>query len=475
MKTFIGRKDLLEQLESLPPHQSSLIVVRGRRRIGKSRLVQEYAKNKRFIEFSGVPPIPHGTIQDELNHFMGQFVHHFGGTPFTVTDWLDALYHISDRLTDERTVIFFDEISWMGSKDPYFVGKLKVWWDTIISKRSNVQIILCGSVSTWIEENIIKSTALFGRISLIITLKELTFFESLEFLQHRGIKGSPLELLSLLSVTGGIPWYLEQLSPQLLANDNVKRLCFIPEGILFNEFDRIFNDLFENRNSVYMKIIVALSKGLQTLSDLRESLGYQHGGTINRYLEDLQIAGFLTEHPNWSFKTKKQGRQNLYRLSDSYLRFYIKYILPQKNKISEGFFRNTSLSDLLGWEAIIGYQLENMLLNNRPLLLNTLGVLPQHVVADNPYYQQATKIKRGCQIDYLVQTTGNTLIVCEFKFKKKEIQSDVIDEMKEKLDRLSIPRQCGVAPVLIQLNGVSRVVQESNFFYRIIDVQDWME
>jgi AAA+ ATPase superfamily predicted ATPase len=436
--------------------------------------VQEYAKDKRFIEFSGVPPTPHRTLQDELNYFMGQFAHHFEGIPFTVTNWLDAFRHVSDRLTDEQTVIFLDEISWMGSKDPSFIGKLKVWWDTVISKRSNVQVILCGSVSTWIEENIIKSTALFGRISLTITLKELSFFESLDFLRQWGIKGSPLELLSLLSVTGGIPWYLEQLSPHLLANDNIKRLCFIPEGLLFNEFDRIFNDLFEQKNTVYMKIIIALSGGLQTLSELREALGYQHGGTLSRYLDDLQIAGFVTEHPNWSFKTGKQGKQSLYRLSDSYLRFYVKYIMPQRDKIQQGIFRESSLSDLLGWESIIGYQLENLLLNNRPLLLKHLGILPHQVVADNPYYQQATKVKRGCQIDYLVQTTGNTLILCEFKFQKREIQSDVIDAVKEKMNRLSIPRQCGIAPVLIHLNGVARAVQESNFFYRIIDVQDWM-
>jgi hypothetical protein len=471
---FIGRKDILDRLKQLPSHKSNMIVVRGRRRIGKSRLIQEYAKKKRFLEFSGIPPTSSTTVQDELDHFMTQFVRNFACTPITVTDWSYAFMLLSDRLTEEETVIFLDEISWMGSRDPHFIGKLKAWWDTVLSHKSNVQLVLCGSVSTWIEQNIINSTALFGRISLTVTLEELSLRESLEFLAALGIKGSPFELLTLLSVTGGVPWYLEQLSAHLLPIENIKKICFTAEGALFNEFDHIFHDLFDIRNTVYMKIIMALSTGLKNLSDIQHALGYKKGGTLTPYLRDLRIAGFITEHPSWSIKTGKKGKKTLYRLSDNYLRFYIKYILPQKDNILTKKFKSTSLEDLPGWDSMIGFQVENLILNNREYLLKELDVAPLRIVADNPYYQYPTKAKRGCQIDYLIQTMSRTLIVCEFKFQKREIGIEIIDEMKKKIKHLSVPREYGIAPVLVHLSGVSHSVIKSNYFYRIIDIQNWI-
>ena len=339
----------------------------------------------------------------------------------------------------------------------------------------NVTLILCGSVSTWIEKNIVNSTAFFGRISLQLDLDELSLSSSHKFLKSLGITYSDYDMLKILSVTGGVPWYLEQLNPGETADENIRRLCFEQSGILVNEFDRIFNDLFERRSNQYKAIIHTLTKGMRSLSQLRTEVGYAHSGSFGDQLQALCVSGFISRHYNWSLKTGKIGKQSLYRLSDNYIRFYVKYIEPNLPKINKGSFQEMSLTALPGWNSMMGFQVENLLLKNRHLLLQALDIQPHDIVADNPFVQKQTVRHRGCQIDYLIQTHSNNLYVCEFKFRKKELNSEIIEEVKDKVSRFSVPRGFGVSPVLIHVGGVSDTVHDEKYFYRIIDITDFWE
>jgi AAA+ ATPase superfamily predicted ATPase len=474
MSKFIGRKKELEKLRDIAKKGSNLVVIRGRRRVGKSHLVKEHGKSVRFLEFSGLAPDKDMTAQDQRDHFANQLVHQLKMAPCTFKDWYDAFVGLAQYLDTGPTVIFFDEISWMAQDDPTFIPKLKDWWDRIVHQYPRIQLILCGSVSLWIEENIIKSTALFGRISLVIHLEEWSLLESLEYLKAVGFKGSDQDFFRLLSVTGGIPWYLAQINTDFLLEDNIKRLCFGKNGLFVQEFDRIFNDLYQGDSPIYKKIIYALEGGMKTLEGLRQALGYDHGGFLNRYIENLCLSGFVTKHRLWSFKTGKSGKQSLYRLSDHYLRFYVKYIEPNLEKINKGDFEHSPSIAIPNWQGILGIQLENLLLNNRPLLLAKLGVGFDSIVADNPYLQKGTKKIEGCQIDYLIQTKLQTLLVCEFKLNKRTIGVEVIDEMQEKLRRLSIPRGFGKVPVLVHMGDLSDDLLERGYFYRTIDLRDWL-
>lgn len=476
MKVFIGRKNELSQLEGLSHSgRSTMVVINGRRRIGKSRLVAEFAKGKTFLSFSGIAPVKGITTQDQRNTFALQFVAQFRTIPMTFTDWFDALMHLSERITDEPTVILFDEISWMGSEDPTFLPKIKLWWDQVSEEKSNITLILCGSVSTWIEANIINSTAFFGRISLHLTLKELSLPECSLFLKSRGVRASTYDIFKILSITGGVPWYLEQIQPERTIDESIKRLCFSPSGLLVDEFRLIFHDLFDQRGTIYIKIVRALANGMRDYSQLREELGYGHGGTLSPYLSALIISGYVTEHKDWSIKTKKPGKKSLFRLSDNYVRFYLKVLEPQLEKIQRNAFENFPLSSVTGWASLMGFQVENFILNNRWLVLNALGIHPQDVVADNPYRQKATTNQQGLQIDYLIQTHTNTLYLCECKTTTSEIRTDVIKEVQEKIDNLILPRRHAVCPVLIHLGDVSNVVRDSGFFYRVVDITSFLE
>lgn len=473
MKPFVGRDSELRRLEELSESgRACLVVVKGRRRIGKSRLAEEFGKGKEFLPFSGLAPVKGVTAQDQRDAFARQLATLFHLPPLTFTDWSDAFAHLSRHLTDKKTVILFDEISWMGAKDPTFIPKLKVWWDLALQNHPSVVLILCGSISTWIDKNIINSTAFFGRVSLYLEITELSIPQCRKLLDLQGFKGSDLEFFKILSVIGGVPWYLEQIQTHQSADVNIKRLCFEKNGLLVQEFDRIFNDLFSSRGEIYKKIIKILSEGMKDRIALQEALDYSSSGTLSQYLKSLEISGFISKHPDWSLKSGKPRKSTLYRLSDNYIRFYIHYIEPNLAKIEQGSFLDVPLSSLPGWEPMIGFQLENLLLKNRTLIYQALGIHAQDIVVDNPYFQKASGRRKGCQIDYLIQMHSNTLFVCEVKMRRRELSLEVIDAMKAKIASLSRPSGFGVSPVLLHLGPVSDALLSSRFFYRIIDIAD---
>ena len=471
---FIGRKKELARLQALHNKKvTSLVVVNGRRRIGKSRLITEFAaqnKRNKLWSFAGLAPQEGMDDQSQRDHFARQLALLRKEPPFTFQDWSDALQHLGKHLR-AGDIVLLDEISWMGDNDPSFVPKLKAWWDQL---NVPVTLVICGSVSTWIEENILKSTAFFGRINLTLTLEPLPIPESALFLKKVGFKGSAYDTYKLLGVLGGIPWYLEQVSPGKTADEIIHQLCFEKNGVLVLEFDRIFHDLFGGKGTSYRKVLDALKEGTKTLAEIRHAIGFAHSGTLSNLIDHLITAGFVSKQPLWSLKTMQARKQSLYRISDPYMRFYLKVIAPQRSKIDRGGLKDTVLSQLPGFEAHLGLQIEQLLLQNRSLLLESIGLPASTIVADGPFRQSKTTKQRGCQIDYLAQTATQNLFVCEFKFKRRELGATIIDEVKERISALKAPRGFAKVPVLVHIGGVSSTVATDAYFYRIIDIADFL-
>ncbi len=471
---FIGRKQELKLLKALYNKQiPGLTVIKGRRRIGKSRLIAEFANSSgcnRFWSFAGLAPQDNLTAQIQRDHFARQLALLLKFPPMTFLDWSDAFEHLSMHV-QSGDIILFDEISWMGMKDPTFISKLKVWWD---KQTKHILLVFCGSVSTWIEDNIINSTAFFGRISLNMTLHPLSIPESAEFLRRIGFKCSSYDIYRLLSILGGIPWYLEQLDHTITADENIKQLAFDKNGILVFEFNRIFYDLFNGKGKTYKKILEALKDGAKTLAEIREAIDFAHSGTLSAMTEHLITAGFIQKQALWSFKTEKPLKQSLYRISDPYMRFYLKVIEVNLEKISADGFQELNLLTLPGFEVHLGLQLECLLLQNRNLLLKAIGISPSDVVRDGPYRQFNATARKGCQIDYLIQTQTKNLFICEFKFRRRELSVDVINEMQDKIEVLKISKGLATVPVLFHLSGVSSSVATSTYFYRIIDITSFL-
>ena len=386
-------------------------------------------------------------------------------------DWGDLFNYLALNTKKGKWIILLDEISWMGSKDTQFLQKLKNTWDLYFKKNPNLILILCGSISSWIEDNILSSTGFLGRLSLRLNVEELPASNCLEF-WNKSKKISIYDKMKVLSVTGGVPRYLEEVITNKSAEENIKNLCFNKNGILFYEFDNIFSDLFNKRNVIYKRIVTSLSNGAKSMLNIIDNLKIEKGGVLSTYLEDLRLAGFITRDFAWNLKTSKESKISKFRLKDNYLRFYLKYIEPNKNSIQNGFYTHKPLSALPEYNIMMGFQFENLVLNNRKYIWEQCRISPSEIVKDGPLFQTATKQRKGCQIDYCIQTKYGSIYLCEIKFHRKNIGNSVINEVKRKMTNIKIPKYCSILPVLIHLNGVTESLKYSDFFSKIVDFSE---
>ncbi len=475
LSKFIGREAEMSRLKGLLRSRSaSLIVVRGRRRIGKSRLLAEFGKETRSLFFSGIPSARKTTAQSQRNEFTYQLER--AGLPgIKPDDWGNIFWHLSKYTAEGPVLIVFDEISWMGEKDPDFLGKLKTAWDMYFSKNPQLILVLCGSISSWIEENILSNTGFVGRITIDLILEELPLNVCNAFWHPKEKRIAAYEKFKLLSVTGGVPLYLERIKPELPAEQNIRDLCFMQGGLLVREFDEIFSDLFSRKNASHKEIVSCLANGPKDLGQICKELKKELGGGYSRHLDDLVKAGFVQRDFTWSLDSGKESKLSKYRLSDNYLRFYLKYIAPNRSKIEKGAFANAALSRFPGWESLMGLQFENLVAHNRKALWNLLNLSPEEIVMDGPFFQNPTARQTGCQIDYLIQTRFHNLYICEIKFSKNAIGQKIINEMEEKRKHLKIPKFCSIRPVLIHVNGVEESVLDEGYFDKVIDFGQLLE
>ena len=464
VEPFIGRGRELRLLKAQGrKRKASLVVCRGRRRIGKSTLIQQYGETRpRFLEFHGLAPVEGMGKQEQLENFSRQLSRQSSLPYLELKDWSDAFSLLDNVLGDEGTVLFLDEISWMGLGDRNFAGKLKIAWDTQWKKHKRLIVVLCGSVSSWLEENILNSGAFLGRVSLDLKVEEMPLSDCMKFWGSYENRISMEEKLRVLAVTGGVPRYLEEIDPLLSADQNIKNLCFIKEGLLFGEFEKIFKDIFGRRSAAYLKIVRALVHGARSLTEICENAGHERSGVISKYLKDLEASGFIRYEPVYLAGRQGPGRLHKYRLSDNYLRFYLKYIEPLKTKVSQGLYEMQPLESFLGWDVIVGLQFENMVLNNLDELCRALGVESQAIVSASPYFQNDTLRREACQVDLQI-VTEHAVYICEIKFRRK-IRGEVVEEVQEKIRKLKLPRHYTVRPVLIFMGELQLTAGERDYF-----------
>lgn len=477
MSRFIGRNAELAELRwFLQKRTASLLVVRGRRRIGKSRLIEEFAKPHRFVSMIGLPPNERTTRKSELAEFSRQFSRTLDAPPVAFGDWGDAFYHLARATAEGRVIILLDEISWMGSRDSTFLGKLKTAWDTQFKRNDKLILVLCGSASTWIEKNILSSTGFVGRVSRTLTLEELPLRDCASFWPDADGNISAYEKAKILSVTGGIPRYLEEIDTSRSSEENVKRLCFTRGGLLVTEFEQIFNDLFLHDSPAYKRLLGALVPGNKDNAEITSALDIRQTGRISSYLEELATAGFIKRDYTWDISTGlDRPKQSRYRLSDNYLRFYLKYMERRLGQIQRGVYRFKSMDDLPEWPIMMGLQFENLVLNSRAAIRDALDLDANSIVNENPYFQTPTKSQPGCQIDFMIQTRFSCLYICEIRFSTRALGIDVVREVRSRIVRLKRPKHFSCRPVLIHINGVTRELADSDYFAHVIDVSEMLQ
>ena len=318
---FFGREDLINQLEGLwHKRVSSLVTCRGRRRVGKSTLIKQFAAvtGSRFIKIEGARPTGSTKKEDELKVFAEQLASQTGCESTPPSSWLNAFIRLAGQIRDnERTVVLLDEISWLGFGEPLFADLFRIAWENHLKQHDHLVFVLCGSVSSWIKENFIDNGAYVGRRSLDVVVRELPLPECVKFWGESAQRLSPRDILDVLSVTGGVPRYLEEIDPGLSAAENIRKLAFMPNAVLRVDFDDMFNDVITRQPRFASTVIRTLVDGAKGVTEIAEALGTEKSGRISHALDDLVESGFVSSDSGKNPETGTEIRKRHFRLREN--------------------------------------------------------------------------------------------------------------------------------------------------------------
>ena len=469
MSMFYGREEDFREMDALWRRgAASLVTCRGRRRIGKSTLIEEFARRSgsRFLKLEGVAPGKGVDNRVQLDSFRSQLARQIRSKVGVLANWAEAFSALDNCIDSRRTVLLLDEISWMGKYDVGFPGELKIAWDNLFKKHDRLIVFLCGSVSTWISKNILNSTGFVGRASLNMVVRELPFAACLRFWGRMASRTSVRDIVDVLSVTGGVPRYLEEIDPSLSADENIRQMCFSPNALLRDDFSKIFNIVFGDHAVTKRRILEALSESPLTLTEICAKLAVERSGSISEHIDDLEVAGFVARDSSVNPSTGRSAKMCRYRLRDNYTRFYLKYIAPNGQAIDSGAFRFGALESLKGWDSIMGLQFENLVLANLPSLLPLIGMDRVLLKYSGPYRRNATARRHGCQIDLLLISDRKACVV-EIK-RKREIGREIEDEVDAKIKALALPRDVSDRTALVYDGNLAPIVEADGYFDAVV-------
>ena len=470
---FVGRESDLAELSSLwRKRVASLVTCRGRRRIGKSTLIEEFARRSgaRFLKLEGKAPEPGMSNRVQLATFLEQLRRQTKTKVRSLANWSEAFAALDAELDAGKTVVLLDEISWMGKYDPDFPGELKYAWDNRFRKHDRLIMVICGSVSTWITKNILRSKGFVGRPSLNLVVGELPLSDCLKFWGRKASRISDAEIFDILSVVGGVPKYLELVDPSASAETNIKNLCFTPGGLLTEEFFDIFDDVFGGNRTIERRILSVLAESSKGGAEIAAELGVDNNGHFQESLEALEIAGFVARDGGLNPETGRAARLVRYRICDNYTRFFLRYVEPVADSVRKGLFRFTSLQQLSGWNAVLGLQFECLVLNSLPELLKRMGLADVLILSASPYRKRAHARGEGCQIDLLLMSS-RTWWVVEIK-RRREIGAEIVDEVSRKVANLKVRPGISIRTALVYCGALSPAVPAEGFFDILTDAHD---
>lgn len=414
---IIAREEERKLLLELYNRKSSeLISITGRRRVGKTFLVDTLFEGKIDFRLEGVQNEPR---QHQLYNF-GDIMAKLRGTSraeATPENWQFAFFSLVDYLEtidkEEKLLVFFDELPWLATHKSKFLSAFSYFWNSWAVRR-NIMVIICGSAASWINNKVVRHKGgLHNRLTKRIHLEPFNLYEVQKYLISRNFDLSVYDITEIYMTLGGIPFYLNEVLPNLSVAENIDRLMFSPNGMLHDEFSRLYPALFDNSEG-HIEVVKALSAHFYGLDrqQIIKLTSLTDGGGTTKILEELEFSGFIKE----MYVYGKKSRYRRYRLIDEYSNFYLKFIEPNKRNL-------TGWEDLRGKQNYItwrGYAFENLGLRHINQIKKALGISGVST-AVSTFYHKGNDFAQGLQVDLLIERADRAINLCEFKFYNKLI------------------------------------------------------
>lgn len=353
---------------------------------------------------------------------------------------------------EEKKVIFIDEIPWLDTPRSGFLSALEYFWNSFASARKDVLLIICGSATSWIINKVLKNHGgLHNRVTYRIHLQPFTLYECEQYAKYLGMRASHYDLIEYYMILGGVAFYWSRLDKGLSVAQNIDNMIFSETGFLHNEFNELYDSLFNEPES-YLKIIHALGtiRMGMTRDELVKEGGITSNGKLTRTLEDLTECGFIKRIPSYGGKAK----DDLIQLVDNFTIFYYKYMKENLNN-DEHFWSNSYNSTIRS--AWTGLAFERVCFQHIPQIKQAMSIAG---VATQCYSWKAKgdALSSGTQIDMVLDRRDNIINICEMKFSKGEytITKDYAMALNNKVERFieSTKNKKTILLTMITTNGV---------------------
>jgi predicted AAA+ superfamily ATPase len=367
---MIGRINEKHQLlDCATRKEAQLIVVYGRRRVGKTYLIRETFNNDFTFSYTGIENVSKSRQLTEFDKALRRAGQEVDGHS---EDWfaaLDSLRSLIESHGNTHKTVFIDELPWMDNRGSDFMPALEHFWNGWASGVRNLTFIVCGSAASWISKKIFHNRGgLYNRATLRLRLMPFTLAECEEFFEAKNVCMNHHDIIGSYMIFGGIPYYLDNFDGRYSLAQNVDRLCFGGNALLRDEYGEVFKSLFSQPEK-HVEVIEALCSKKKGLSreEIKAHLSVPDGGSLTRILEELELCGFIREYS--PFGRKRKG--TLYQLSDQFMFFFLTWMKGRQEGF-EGFW--TSIIGSGAYNAWSGYAFEQVCLAHIPQIKKALGI-----------------------------------------------------------------------------------------------------
>ena len=445
---FIGRQKEIRQLQDcVNSEQSQLVIVYGRRRVGKSYLINQFFDDTFDFKLVGDLKLDK---EGQLLNFYNELKRKTGKDEEIPKSWREAFWQLRDYLDtfkdEKKHIVFFDEMPWLDNQKSDFLPAFEYFWNSFGAAKNNLMFIVCGSATSWLVENIDHNKGgLFNRQNLKIYLEPFTLHEVEEFLiKKKNINWSRYDICECYMILGGIPYYLDLLERSLTCSQNIDNLFFAKHAVLWDEFNHLYNTLFSNTEK-YIKIIEAVASKKIGLSrkEIVTQTKLSDNSELNKMLKNLADSGFLRTYS--FFGKKKQG--TFYQLSDYFTAFYLKFVKDNYGKDTEFWSHNLENSKRKSWAGLTFEQVCKDHIKQIKHKLSIAGLYSE----ESAWFVQADEIHGGAQIDMIIDRRDRIIDICEIKFSEKPF---VIDKKYD----LELRNKMGIFKTVTKTNKAVQLI-----------------
>lgn len=426
---IIGRKKEIEQLhDALESEYSEFVAVYGRRRVGKTFLVREAFDYKFTFQHAGLAK---SDMKKQLSAWKSSLKDaglKVGAAPKNWIDAFDLLKDLIRQSTDDKKVIFIDEMPWMDTKRSEFIPALEHFWNGWASGRKDVLLIICGSATSWIINKIIKNHGgLHNRVTHKVHLKQFTLNECAQYAESQKLGMTMRQVLECYMIMGGVPFYWSFLDRRLGLAQNIDRMFFDNDAALKGEYDELYSSLFREPEA-YIKVVSTL--GQKKIGMTREELVTEgelsENGKLTQVLEDLEYCGFIRKYKQLGNKVKG----TVFQLTDFYTLFYFRFIA--NNEGGDTAFWSRSLGSAMHsqWSGVAFERVCLTHVNQIKAALSIGGVMSSEAAWYSAQNRKNSPTARGAQIDLLIDRNDDIIDVCEMKYYADEVSLDEEEETK---------------------------------------------